>query len=114
MYWIREVGNTEPESQGYIGVTNDPKRRWKRHRNKVSKPKGKRSDYYKVYREMRSKGLNRYRFEILHRGLDKNSAYHIEYALRPHDEIGLNTARGGYPTSPKKLSPIDQECQPIS
>lgn len=75
VYHIRVVGETDV-MQGYIGVTSDIKRRRREH-----KCAGRLCDG----RE----------YVILFTG-SKEECYALEEKLRPHDNIGWNTGKGGY------------------
>lgn len=108
VYWIRLEEHTDPFSQGYIGVTCHLERRWNRH-CRHAEVRDVKINNMPLYVAFRKFGLGRFKFEELHKGLDKWSAYNIEYALRPHYGIGFNRGPGGFKRSAllcSSLSPL--------
>ena len=82
VYWIHWTDNEDIRSQGYVGVTNDPKRRWSKH---------KRTENWRLHKCILSGGV----MTVLHEGLTAEEALVIERELRPEEHIGLNIAPGG-------------------
>lgn len=75
VYWVFE------DTSGYVGVSEDPKSRWRRMRAIKKRPKARLVILYEGTRE-----------ECLKR----------EYQLRPGLRIGWNTLRGGKAWEPPK------------
>lgn len=108
VYWIHMEHECDPFVSGYIGVTNDIQRRWRRHRRHAKARPLKKNNFH-LYKAFRLYGLSEFRFEILAGPIDKTSAHHLEYALRPHGRIGHNLQIGGYWASCRSccsLSPL--------
>jgi len=95
VYWIHLKNEIDPLTEGYVGVTNDIQRRWKRHKRQAAKRSDKRNGR-PLYKAFRKYGVEAFCFEILADSIDKWSAYNLEYALRPHSYIGYNSAPGGF------------------
>lgn len=77
LYWIHLGTHTDPETEGYIGISNDPHRRFQEH---------KRSSLFIT---------DGCRYEILMVG-GRDRCLEAEHRLRPHSYIGWNTTAGGY------------------
>lgn len=109
VYWIKSKSHTDIYRQGYIGVTNDLERRWRRHKKHV-KDSGRKVSGRPLYRAFRKFGLDGFEFVVVDSGLDKMTAYNLEYCLRPYKRIGYNCeAGGGFYASPllcSTLSPL--------
>ena len=89
MYYVYVIGKKEdlmpPYDNCYVGVTNDPQRRWARHIK---------SDYV-VGRTIRKHSLTfEHNFEILLEGSDKE-CFLTESEMRPEPCTGMNLASGG-------------------
>jgi len=83
VYWIHKEHHTDPYSQGYVGISNDPVRRFKEHSN------NKQKSY--VANAIKSGAT----MSVLHENIDKVSAKSIEETYRPKENIGWNVAKGG-------------------
>lgn len=95
VYWIHLLTQNDPFMGGYVGVACDLERRWHRHRQHA-KLNGTKRNRYPLYAAFRRHGLACFSFELIASRLDKRSAYNLEYALRPHSNIGYNIEPGGY------------------
>lgn len=95
VYWIHLRFETNPFLDGYVGVTEDIERRWRRHKRHAILLESKRNTF-PLYRAFRKHGVEAFQFDVLAGPLDKWSAHNLEYALRPHSRIGYNLALGGY------------------
>lgn len=104
VYWIHHIDHTDYLTQGYIGVTSNPKRRWRDHK---ASSKSKRHCNNHL-----SNALNKYKdevvFDILFLG-EESKMYDKEKELRPVPNIGWNLMSGGpvgkiTPEGRKKLS----------
>lgn len=85
VYWIKSKDHSDPYQEGYIGITNNLKRRFKYHSSL------KYSDNRNLL-----EGINGgASLEILHECKCKLSALLIEEKYRPEDCIGWNINKGG-------------------
>ena len=87
VYWIHRPCHTDMTSEGYIGITTNPVRRWQEHRLNAKK-NGKATIY---------KALKKYddvQFDVILIG-NRKYCEEIEIKLRPKTEIGWNIAIGG-------------------
>ena len=82
VYWIHHESQSDPKTEGYIGVTNDPDARFRKHRN------NKENNFVKGNI---AKGAT---MSILHEVSSYDEAYSIERDYRP-DIRGWNLAAGG-------------------
>ena len=82
VYWIHWSDNTDPHTQGYVGISMRPEIRLQEHI---------RGDQYKVQKCLRSGGV----MTILKSGLTEEQAIAEEKKLRPLPHIGLNIVEGG-------------------
>jgi hypothetical protein len=94
VYWIRHQDHTDMFSQGYVGISNNVKRRMLNHFSKPSNTHLKNA-------------INKYGWKNLVKEVvllaDKDYCLDIEKKLRPTDFIGWNaTAGGGMPPRAKK------------
>jgi Mor family transcriptional regulator len=86
LYWIYRSCHTNLFNEGYIGITNNPTKRWGEHR-RLAKTK-----QYHIHH-----ALNKYKdikFQVLCCGNFKD-ILDLESKLRPIDNIGWNTCPGG-------------------
>ena len=87
VYWIHRPCHTDIFSEGYVGITTHPTRRWQEHR--LNAKNNRRATIYKA--------LNKYddvQFDVILMG-DRKYCEEIEIKLRPKPEIGWNIAIGG-------------------
>lgn len=82
VYWIRYDHHTDPMTEGYIGISGNPKRRELTH---------KYGKNLQVPRAME----NGASMQILHEQLSRDEALHIEAVYRPQELIGWNLVAGG-------------------
>lgn len=82
IYWIHHESQSDPKTEGYIGVTNNPDARFRKHRN------SKENNFVKGNI---AKGAT---MSILHEVSSYDEAYNIERDYRP-DIRGWNLAAGG-------------------
>jgi hypothetical protein len=75
IYWIHNESENNIETQGYIGITKNLKRRIREHSNRSNFLKGRTVDIFLIG--------------------EKEYCKEIEYKLRPKKNIGLNIAAGG-------------------
>lgn len=87
VYWSKLKSHTDPYSQGYIGVTCQPKIRFNTHRFFSNA-------YSKKVREMYEKHGEDVELYILYEGT-QDQAYFEEYYYRPLPKIGWNIQKGG-------------------
>ncbi|MCX7353089.1 MAG: GIY-YIG nuclease family protein [Proteobacteria bacterium] len=75
IYWIHNESETDIETQGYVGVTKNLKRRIREHSSKLNFLEDRTVDIFLLG--------------------EKEYCKEIEYQLRPKKYIGLNIAAGG-------------------
>ena len=85
LYWIHTPEQTDMWSEGYIGVTNNPDRRWKQHSNYEGSSK-------RLHNALRSH--TEAFMEILVVG-HRSDILSLERQLRPSELIGWNIVEGG-------------------
>lgn len=83
LYWIHYPHHTDPFSEGYIGITSDPRRRIKSHQT---------NPYNRMVKGAINKGAE---MTILHEFESDKAALVIEESYRPSDLIGWNLTKGG-------------------
>jgi group I intron endonuclease len=86
VYWIHHKDHTDMFSQGYIGVSQDAKKRWEQH--------FKRSENTYLRNAINKYGWDNLVKEIVLIG-DKDYCFDIEKKLRPFVSIGWNIVEGG-------------------
>jgi len=91
---IEEFGTDT--SQGYIGVTTNPRRRWKDH---ISHCKHERHTNPHVMHAAKKYGLDNIIFEVIF-GSTIDQCYEYEKELRPKPKIGWNLMAGGKINTP--------------
>ena len=85
MYWIHNVNHTDVYKEGYIGVSNNPSRRFYEHRN---------SNYNPILEDALKSYADDVNITILFTGSDEE-CYSLEKIYRPTECIGWNIAIGG-------------------
>ena len=95
LYWIHYPDQTNPESEGYIGITSDFSQRIQRH--------SKYTKYAHIKNRIDSGAIA----TILQENLTKEQAESLETTYRPEENIGWNIAKGGNipPSRKGKVSP---------
>lgn len=83
IYWVHYPDHNDPLTEGYIGVSSDPTRRFRKH---------KRSSHNNKVKGAISKGAIQ---TILYEFDSYDNAYRVEESLRPLPNIGWNIAIGG-------------------
>lgn len=84
LYWIHLPEHTNIMTQGYIGVSNAPKRRLWEHHNITENP----------HLQNAFNKYNNIKFSILLQG-DEDYCYIMEEKIRPDIKIGWNINKGG-------------------
>jgi len=85
LYWIHLPEHKDPKCEGYIGVSNNPKERFRKHKNKKLNPH-------------LANAFDKYRDRIVRTillKLDEEFCYEVEKRYRPTENIGWNIAIGG-------------------
>lgn len=85
VYWIKKINHTDPYTEGYIGVSNNPKRRFKEHK-KNNSIVGNNIRKYKDNVEL----------HIIHENVSLEEAEKLEFSYRPKYKIGWNIMPGGF------------------
>lgn len=95
LYWIHYPNQTDPMTEGYIGITSDFTARIETH--------SKYTKYAHVKNRMDSGAIA----TILYEKLTKEQAESLELSHRPEENIGWNIAKGGNipPSRKGKVSP---------
>ena len=115
VYWIRAAHHKDMFSEGYIGVSRNPEKRWKyghkwattagRHENQILKNAVAKYGWDELIKEVLLVA-------------DENYCYEIENKLRPEVLIGWNIASGGgrppitKPRGPDYISPLKGVSRP--
>lgn len=86
VYWIRKKTHCDEKTEGYIGISNNPQRRFEEHKN---------STRYSIVSNAIKKHDGDIVYDILHENITIEEAKNIEKKLRPYKEIGWNIAEGG-------------------
>lgn len=89
IYWLHLDTHVDYNTQGYIGVSNNPRYRFKQHR------KDSRKLVTHIHKALACYGGS-VKQTVLVDGLDKEGAFLIELMLRPSKCIGWNTSIGGF------------------
>jgi group I intron endonuclease len=85
LYWIKHKNHIDPQTQGYIGISNNPERRFKEHKQKQDFP---------VHNAMKKYGDD-VEMILLADNLTEQEAKDSEKTLRPKMHIGWNIMSGG-------------------
>jgi hypothetical protein len=91
VYWIHLPEHNDYYSQGYIGVSNNPKRRFREHLN-VTKFMNEKNPFFTRILQKYSNILVQ---TLLYQGTEE-SCYLLEEELRPNKNIAWNAAKGGF------------------
>lgn len=94
IYWLRHIEHTDLFSQGYIGVSVQPKERIRHHFKNANN--GYHSDKV-LSKAIKKYGKDQIVVDIL-LVADKEYCYKTEQKLRPKSFIGWNMREGGYHT----------------
>lgn len=89
LYWIHLPEYTDPKTQGYIGVTNNCKRRWNTHK-RCAKDGTSKTPHL-------ANAINYYsnlQYTVLFQG-PAEGCYQLEEYFRPTPDIGWNVKQGG-------------------
>lgn len=93
LYWIRLPEHSDISTQGYVGITSNPKRRLTGHNHALASKKGtKRKGYSKKF--VKHYDESSLLFEVVNCG-SRDQIQQQEYMLRPDVGIGWNVAVGG-------------------
>jgi predicted GIY-YIG superfamily endonuclease len=109
VYWIHHKDHTDMFSQGYVGVTNNVKRRWFRH--------SRYSENQHLKNAIRKYGWDNLIKEVIIVA-NKSYCYAMETKLRPEDQIGWNISAGGSqppvakPRGENYVSPLKGKTRP--
>lgn len=105
VYWIRQTSHTDIFSQGYVGVSNDVKKRWYDHKTYTE------NTHLKY-------AITKYGWDNLVKEVvliaDDDYCLNIEAKLRPTDQLGWNIVKGGgMPPNAlgKKFGPMSDETK---
>lgn len=90
IYWIKALHHTDPYSEGYVGCSNQPERRFRSHTTDNTRAGSK---IVKAY--VMENGINSVSIEILHTVPDEVTGKQIERSYRPKANIGWNIQVGG-------------------
>ena len=109
VYWIRHKNHTNSFTQGYIGISTNPQKRWIAH--------FKYNGNVHLTRAIEKYGKNNLIKEIL-LVAKKSYCLSVEALLRPDTNIGWNIAKGGgnppitSPRGPDYISPLKGVSRP--
>lgn len=85
VYWIHFLEHTDPYTEGYIGISKNPTKRFSYHCNKNS------SDNYFLYESLKKGAIQ----SIIHECESREEALKLESQYRPAENIGWNIISGG-------------------
>lgn len=96
LYWIRTTTMTDPATQGYVGVTNNTKRRWANHFSKLRNGVHDNQHFQRAFNIDDDLVV-----DVLFEGTE-DECYSKEFEMRPTINIGWNINVGGTkpPTTP--------------
>jgi len=89
VYWIHNKLQTEPDKDGYIGITKNLKKRCREHKRSARK-----GSSYPVHAAIRKYGWGNLKVEVLFQGTLEECKTK-EICLRPKEQIGWNICAGG-------------------
>jgi hypothetical protein len=90
VYWIHLPQHININSEGYVGVSNNPKRRLSEHLNDARTRNDKNSFFGRVLRKHKQEITQ----TIIFQGTEEG-CYSLEEVLRPNRNIGWNANKGG-------------------
>lgn len=90
LYWVHAHHHTDPTTQGYIGISNQPNKRFKAHTTDTALVGSR-----KIREYVEENGLDSVTHTILHTFNDLDSARQCEKSYRPVAHIGWNIKSGG-------------------
>lgn len=91
VYWIRHKNHTDIFSEGYVGVSKNPQKRWKKHKSDVKNGKHENKHLSNAF-------IKYNKSEIVFETVliaEENYCYKIENQLRNLENTGWNIAVGG-------------------
>lgn len=86
IYWIHLPQHDDIEKQGYVGISNNPERRFKEHLGNLNTV---------LSNAIRKYGAENLIFEVITEGITFEEAKQFEKDLRPKMRIGWNIMTGG-------------------
>lgn len=89
VYWIRERGMEDINTEGYVGVSLEPESRFKNHRREAL------GSYYRKNSDFCNSLIKNECFMEIQGISSESNCYKIERFLRPRANIGWNLAVGG-------------------
>ena len=96
VYWIHKRGHTNPDEEGYVGVTTNLSRRMAGHRRSGINPI--------MTNVVRKYGWDELNVVILHR-FSETLCYQLEAEYRPTAHIGWNCKAGGHTSNAGESNP---------
>lgn len=107
VYWLHRPEHTDIYSEGYIGITNNPGLRFRQHLKSAKAIKSN----HKLYNAMSKYADFVMKILVIS---TRDQCFEIEEKLRPENNIGLNTLRGGYATYLKTTCKATKEKLSVS
>lgn len=98
VYWLHRPCHSDMMSEGYIGISINPDKRFKSHIKEAGRSSSKQHALYNAMRK-----YDDFIFTIICKS-DKEYCYELERKLRPTKNIGLNHAAGGLIISDERLN----------
>lgn len=87
IYYVYHIKRPDmPTTEGYIGITNNPTRRFKEHQSNT---------HYNPYLQRALQKYNDITLEVIHCCFTKEAAIDLELLYRPNPQQGWNIAKGG-------------------
>lgn len=83
LYWIHYLNQSDPMTDGYIGITKNFEQRVETHSK------------YTKYKHIKNRIASGAVIDILSENLSEQSAKQLEEQYRPYDNIGWNLTKGG-------------------
>ena len=94
VYWYRLPEHNYPYTQGYIGITNDLKRRHQQHTYSANQDNKYKLDTHFTRAISKYGSIDSLVKEVLYEGTFEE-AYNLEYEYRPQLNLGWNVCTGG-------------------